>query len=182
MKKMHSARQGWQRLGICAALVWSGCAFAQTTNLKIGYVDAEAILLQAPQTQGALRTLQDEFAPRQRSLVALQTELQEKQATYERDAEVMGQGERASLERDLRDGARDLQRKEQEFQEDLNIRRNELLAVAQRAVSEQIATYATSNGYDLILQNAVYQSESVNITADVLTYLQATPRAGSGGN
>jgi outer membrane protein len=182
MKKIHSARQGWSKLGICVALVWSGCAFAQTTNLKIGYVDAEAILLQAPQTQGALRTLQDEFAPRQRSLVALQTELQGKQATYERDAEVMGQGERANLERELRDGARDLQRKEQEFQEDLNIRRNELLAVAQRAVSEQIATYATSKGYDLILQNAVYQSDSVNITSDVLTYLQAIPRAGGGAN
>lgn len=182
MKKMHRATQGWKRLGICAALVWSGCAFAQSSNLKIGYVDAETILLQAPQTQSALRTLQDEFAPRQRSLVALQTQLQEKQATYERDSEVMGQDERASLERQLRDGARDFQREEQEFQEDLNIRRNELLAVAQRAVSEQIATYATSNGYDLILQNVVYHSDAINITSDVLTYLQATPRAGSGAN
>jgi len=182
MKNMRSAIQGWKRAGIFVALVWSGCAFAQSGNLKIGYVDAETILLQAPQTQSALRTLQDEFAPRQRSLQALQSDLQAKQSRYERDSEVMGQDERLSLERELRDGARDFQREEQEFQEDLNIRRNELLAVAQRAVSEQIATYASSNGYDLILQNVVYHSDAVNITSDLLKFLGATPPAGSGAN
>ena len=165
-------RQSGRVAVVLSALLGAG-AFAQSAsiNLKVGYVDAERLLLQAPQTQVALRTLNDEFAPRQREIQAMQTELREKNDTYERDREVMGQQERTNLERQLRDGQRDLERATSEFQEDLNIRRNELLAVAQRAVSEQIETYASAQGYDLILQNAVYSSPTIDITETVLMYL-----------
>lgn len=171
MTKMRGTMQGWGRLAVLLSLLPISCALAQSGNLKIGYVDAERLLLQAPQTQAALRTLNDEFAPRQRELLAMESELLEKNETYERDAEVMGADERSSLERELRDGQRDLQRANSEFQEDLNIRRNELLAVAQRAVSEQIEQFASGEGYDLILQNVVYHSTSVDITENVLSYL-----------
>ena len=173
MKRMHRVIQGLSQLSICAAVLVTGLAFAQSDSLKIGYVDAEAVLLQAPQTQAALRALQDEFAPRQRDLLAMQSALQEKQVTYERDAEVMGQNERSSLEREIRDGTRDLQREDQEFQEDLNLRRNELLQEAQRTVSAQIESFATAKGFDLILQNVVYSSEAANVTADLISHLNA---------
>jgi outer membrane protein len=148
-----------------------GTALAQSEGLKIGYVDPERLLLSAPQTKVAMDTLNDEFAPRQRQLVAMESSLREKNETYERDREVMGQEERTSLERELREGQRDLQRANTEFQEDLNIRRNELLATAQRAVSEQIEVYASREGYDLILQNAVYHSPGLDITDSVLSFL-----------
>lgn len=173
IKWMHNTRQGWGWLGIVLSCLLVGNAYAQAqfSDLKVGYVDAEAILLNAPQTQAALRTLNDEFAPRQRDFLAKQSALQEKADTYERDQSVMGEAERINLEREIRDGRRDLQRAESEFNEDLNIRRNELLATAQRAVSEQIETYASARGYDLILQNVVYHSAVVDITSDVLAYL-----------
>ena len=116
MKSMHGAIHGMSRLALVFGLI-AASAHAQTDGLKIGFIDAEAVLLNAPQTQAAMRALQDEFAERQRVLVQTQQELQEKQATYERDAEVMGQEERSNLEREIRDGARDLQRDDQEFQE-----------------------------------------------------------------
>jgi outer membrane protein len=159
------------RLVVFCSLFTIGSVYAQTSNLKIGFIDAEAVLLNAPQTQAAMRSLQDEFAERQRELIATQSELQEKQAAYERDREVMGQEERTNLERELRDASRDLQRDDQEFQEDFNVRRNELLQEAQRAVSVQIQSFATARGFDLILQNVVYSSDAVNITDDLIAHL-----------
>lgn len=171
MKRMHRALQGLSRLVVCCGLLFAGAGFAQTSNLKIGFIDAEAVLLGAPQTQAALRSLQDEFAERQRELVAEQSALQEMQTTYERDQEVMGQEERTTLERQIRDRMRDLQRDDQEFQEDFNVRRNELLQEAQRAVSARIQTFATDRGFDLILQNVVYSSDVVNVTDDLIAHL-----------
>ena len=130
-------------------------------------------MLNAPQTQAAMRALQDEFAERQRELLQTQQSLQEKQATYERDQEVMGQEERTNLEREIRDGARNLQRDDQEFQEDFNVRRNELLQEAQRAVSVRIEAFAVERDFDLILQNVVYTSDAVNVTDELISALNA---------
>ena len=173
MKTMHRAIQGMSRLALLIGFLGAGFAYAQTSNLKIGFIDPEAVLLQAPQTQAAMRALQDEFAGRQRELLQKQQELQEKQATYERDQEVMGQDEREDLERQIRDGARALQRDDQEFQEDFNVRRNELLQEAQRAVSVRIEAFAVERGFDLILQNVVYTSDAVNVTDELLSVLNA---------
>lgn len=173
MKTMHRAFHGASRLAILFGLLVAGSAHAQSSNLKIGFIDAEAVLLNAPQTQAAMRALQDEFAERQRVLLQTQQELQEKQTTYERDQEVMGQEERTNLEREIRDGARDLQRDDQEFQEDFNVRRNELLQEAQRAVSVRIEAFAVERGFDLLLQNVVYTSEGVNVTDELISVLNA---------
>jgi outer membrane protein len=180
MNTVHRAIQGLSRLVVLSSLLAAGNVYAQGSNLKIGFIDAEAVLLNAPQTQAAMRSLQDEFAERQRELIAVQSELQEKQAAYERDREVMGQEERTNLERELRDATRDLQRDDQEFQEDFNVRRNELLQEAQRAVSVQIQSFAIDQGFDLILQNVVYSSDAVNVTDELISHLnQAVLSGGS---
>ena len=171
MNTVHRAIQGLSRLVVLGGLTFACAAQAQNSNLRIGFIDAEAVLLGAPQTQAALRSLQDEFAERQRELLAEQNALEEMRARYERDQEVMGQEERTTLERQIRDGLRDLQRNDQEFQEDFNVRRNELLQEAQRAVSVRIQTFATDRGFDLILQNAVYSSETIDITDDLIAHL-----------
>ena len=170
MNRMRRAFQGLSQVLVCGGLL-VGAAHAQTGDLRIGYIDAEAVLLGAPQTQAAMRSLQDEFAERQRVLVQSQTELQQMQETYERDQEVMGADERTNLERQIRDGMRDLQRDDQEFQEDLNVRRNELLQGAQRAVSARIQNYASDQGFDLILQNVVFASDAIDITDDLISHL-----------
>jgi outer membrane protein len=178
MNTVNRAIHGMSRLVVICSLFVAAGAYAQTSNLKIGFIDAEAVLLNAPQTQAAMRSLQDEFAERQRELVATQSQLQEKQAAYERDREVMGQEERTSLERELRDATRDLQRDDQEFQEDFNVRRNELLQEAQRAVSIQIQSFAAQRGFDLILQNVVYSSDAVNITDELIAHLNQAVLSG----
>lgn len=161
------------------AMAAASSAFAQ--DVKIGVVNVGRLLEQAPQTQRAMKSLEDEFAPRQRDLVAMQTELQEKQETFQRDAPVMGEAERLALEREIRDGQRDLQRADQELREDYNIRRNEELGILQRSLLMEVQSFARSAGYDVVLGDVLYYSSAVDITAAVLEAINQAAGADSGG-
>jgi outer membrane protein len=156
---------------LAAAVVASGVASAQG-NLKIGVINVGRLLEQAPQSQAVNAKLQDEFAPRQRTIVAMRQKLQTQQETFQRDAPVMGEAERLDLERQIRDGQRELQRNENEYVEDLNIRRNEEVGKLQREVLQQVQAYASTEKYDLIVADAIYFSPAVDITAAVLAALQ----------
>ena len=145
---------------------------AQSTNLKVGVVNVALLLEQAPQSQAVNAKLQDEFAPRQRDIVARRTTLQTQQETFQRDAPVMGEEERLNLERQIRDGQRELQRAENEYLEDLNIRRNEELGKLQRSLLQEVQDYARTAQYDLVVADVLYFSTGVDITAAVLAALQ----------
>lgn len=169
------------RVGVLAVAVCSATiAAAQTGNLKIGVVNVARLLEQAPQAQQAMAALQEEFAPRQRDIVAMQRELQQKQETLQRDAAVMGAEERLSLEREIRDEQRDLTRTQDEYMEDLNIRRNEELGRLQRSLLQEVQAYARSAAYDLVVSDVLYYSSAVDITAEVLRGLEASGGGGSG--
>lgn len=159
------------------ALIAAGTVQAQ--DVKVGVVNVGRLLEQAPQTQRAMQALEAEFAPRQRDLLAMQTELQEKQETFRRDAAVMGESERQTLEREIRDGQRDLQRADQEFREDYNIRRNEELGTLQRSLLTEVQSYARSAGYDVVLADVLYYSTAVDITAAVLESMSQSSDGGS---
>ena len=156
----------------CVAVLVSGAAQAQGDGMRIGVVNVARLLEQAPQAQAAMSALQEEFAPRQRDIVAIQRSLQEKQQTYDRDGQVMGETERLNLERDIRDDQRDLEREQNDYLEDLNIRRNEELGKLQRSLLQQVQIFARDAGYDLVVADVLYYSTAIDITDDVLRGLE----------
>lgn len=151
-------------------------AAAPAQAQKIGVVNLERLVVESPQYQELAQELETEFAPKQRELLTLQQELQEKQQRYERDRSVLSDQERAALERELRDGARDLQRQGQTLEEDINLRHQEEMAGVQRVVLQALQQYADSEDYDLVLTTDVrvvpFASADMDITADVLEELQ----------
>jgi outer membrane protein len=162
----------WLVAAIAAAGFASGVANAQT---KIGYVNLARILEGTPAFQAAQKKLEDEFGPRQRELQAMQQRLLGQQETFQRDAPVMGEAERLDLERQIRDGQRDLQRTNNELVEDLNVRQQEELGKLQREAIEMARSYARDQKYDLVFAEGVlYASTAVDITEAVL---KAAPAA-----
>ena len=145
---------------------------AEAQDLKIGAINVARLLDQAPQSKSAMEALQDEFAPRQRDIVAKQKSLREKEERLQRDGDVLGQSERTNLERDVRDERRDLGRDQNEYLEDLNLRRNEVLGKLQRSLLQEVQAYARAEGYDLVLSEAIFASSTVDITPAVLKALE----------
>ncbi|HEY8540682.1 MAG TPA: OmpH family outer membrane protein, partial [Steroidobacteraceae bacterium] len=143
-------------------------------QVKIGFVNMPRLLEEAPQAKMANQALQDEFAPRQREIVAQQKELKAKEERLQRDGAVMAENERRNAEKDLLNTQRELQRKQNEFVEDFNLRRNEELSKLQRSLLQEVQAYAKAQNYDLVLGDGVlYRNEAIDITAQVLAALQA---------
>ncbi len=136
------------------------------------------LLDSAPQTKSALQALQDEFAPRERELVAQQQELRTQGEALQRDSAIMSEAERRSSEQSLREKQRELARKTGQFREDANLRRNEELGRLQRLLLDEVNVYATNNGFDLIIGDGVlFARGEVDITDQVLARMEAAYKA-----
>jgi outer membrane protein len=133
---------------------------------------------QAPQARVAMASLEEEFQPRTREIVATETEFTELNEKVKRDIAVMGETERRNAEKELRDLQREVTRLRSEFQEDLNLRRNEELANLQRSLLKEVQDYAQAAGFDLVVGDGVlYASSTVNITENVLRAMEANFQA-----
>ena len=153
---------------------------AAAQDMKIGVVSLQALIERAPQTKSAMDALQEEFAPRQRELVAKQKEYEELAAKAQKDFAVMGETERRNAEKDLRDLQREVTRLQNELREDLNLRQNEEYGLLQRAMLKEVQDYAQQQSYDLIVGDGVlFVSNSVNITEEVLRAVEANYQATS---
>ena len=153
-----------------------GVAHAQT---KIAVVNWQQLLEEAPQAKAAMAALTDEFQPRQKEIVQQQKDLKAKEDKLQRDGAVMAENERRNAEKDLRDGQRELARKQNEYVEDLNLRRNEELGKLQRSLLQEVQAFARSSNYDLVVGDGVlYVNESLDITPQVLSALQARAKSG----
>lgn len=162
------------------ALIFAVAMPASAQETKIGVVSLQAIVERAPQTKAVMDALREEFAPRERAIVAKQKEIEDLQAKVQKDLAVMGETERRNAEKNLRELGRDFERLRTEFQEDSNLRQNEEIGQLQRAVLKEVQDYAQTQGYDLIVGDGVlYVSAAVNITEDVLNAVIANYEAAS---
>ena len=160
------------------ALVFTFAVPAAAQEVKVGFVSLQAIVERAPQTKSVMEALREEFAPREREIVAKQKEIEDLQAKVQKDLAVMGETERRNAEKNLRDLGRDFERLRTEYQEDSNLRQNEEIGQLQRAILKEVQDYAAAQGYDLVVGDGVlYVSNTVNITEDVLNAVTANYEA-----
>lgn len=160
---------------VVCSVVAAGTTTAMAAELKIGAVDFNRVLEESPQYKAAAETLNKEFAPAQQEIQAQNKELRSLQEKLQRDSAVMSGADRASLERRVRDMERDLARRFEQIQEDMNIRRNEELSRLQRQVGNEIRQFAKDEKYDLILAyGVIYAAPTVDVTERILKRLEAS--------
>jgi len=164
------------RIGTLFALlaVLTLTAYAQDLPLKIGYIDANRVVSEAPQGSQALKELQEEFAVREEQLRSMQIEMIDVQDKLEKAEESdLSRSEVRNLETNLRRLQRDLDRRSEELNEDFNYRRNQELEQLQTKISDLILQMASEQQFDLIVQSpVVWASERIDITDEVLEELQ----------
>lgn len=167
-------RQGL--MGLLALLVvFSSAQSMAAIPPVIGFVDIAYLIDHSPQSLQARERLEAEFLPRQQEL----TELREERSRVESDSTGVDNEDSELLqrgERDIRSIERRIQRLEQAFREDLNIKRNNELKSVRTRVLESVAVFARQEGFDLILTDGVlFASASVDVTQRVLEQLRKQP-------
>ena len=143
-------------------------AAAQVQSLKAGFVNTDRIFREADAAKAAQAKLEQEFSKRDKEMQDLSKALKAASDKFERDAPTMSESQRQVRQRQLADQDRDLQRKNREFQEDLNARKNEELAQVLDKANRIIKTMAETENYDVILQEAVYVNPKLDITDKVI--------------
>lgn len=162
-------------IGVIAGAAVLAALPARAAELKIGVVDPQRLLEESPQGKAASESMRAEFAPRQRTLQAQEQALKAKQEKLQKDSATMTEDQRVRAEKELRDAARDLERARGEFNDDATSRRNEEMSRLQRALGEEVRTYAKAQNFDLILtgETVVYAAPTYDITPAILSALAA---------
>jgi outer membrane protein len=87
----------------------------------------------------------------------------------------MSPEQRTRLEKEIRDEEREITRRNAEYNDDFNARRNEELSKLTRTLLDEVRTYARAQNYDLVLSDAAvaYATGAADITPAVLGALTA---------
>ena len=167
MKKIKASLVTMVFLSLLSA--YSGSAFAE---IKIGFVDVAKLSESAPQIRSAQMKMDAEFGGREKEIIALQREITAMEEALARDGAVMSDSERSKKERAILSKRREGKRVQEEFRDDINIRRNEILRKVNTEIGKAIEEYAKQNKFDLIIaQGVMYSSDKVDVTAKILKKL-----------
>jgi outer membrane protein len=148
-----------------------GGGLAQAADFKVGVVDTERVLRESVPAMNAEKKIEKEFSGRDQEIKKLITQAKELQALLEKEGAAMSDAEHRNKERELTALNVDLQRMQREFREDLNLRKNEELAVVLELANKAIQAIADTEKFDLILQEAVYRNPKIDITDKVIKQL-----------
>lgn len=150
-------------------------AFTVNTNaaeLKIGYVQVDKILQEAPQTSESGKKLEKEFSPRTQELERLQKQIKDIETSFDRDALTISDSDRKNKEREAANLKIEFQRKQRELREDVNLRKNEELGSLQERINKAVTAVSEAEGYDLVVYGGVaYANKKIDITEKVLKSL-----------
>ena len=140
---------------------------------QIGFVNTERILRDAAPAKASQQKLEQEFSRREKELQDMAARLKSMGERIDRDGAVMSDSDRQRRQREYADVEKEFQRKQREFREDLNQRRNEELAQVIEKANRVIKQIAEQEKYDIILQEAVFASPRIDITEKVLRALSS---------
>lgn len=145
---------------------------ASAADVKIGYVQVDKILQEAPQTSESGKKLEKEFSPRTKELETMQKQIRDKEAALDKEALTLSESARRDRERDISNLKIEFQRKQRELREDINLRKNEELSVLQDRINKAVTSVAEAEGFDLVVYSGVaYASKKIDITDKVLKSL-----------
>lgn len=146
---------------------------ASAQESKVGFVNTQRITAESGPAKAATAKLEQEFSKRQKELADTGASLKAFSEKFERDAPAMSESQRVAKQKEFAELNRDFQRRQREFQEDLNGRRNEELQQVLDKANKAVKQVAESEKYDLIIQEAAYNNGKHDITDKVIKLLNA---------
>jgi outer membrane protein len=141
---------------------------------RLAYVNTQRITTESAIAKAAQAKLEQEFSKRGKELSDLQQALKTFSEKFDRDAPTLTESQRAARQKEGAELNRDLQRKQREYQEDLNGRRNEELQQVLEKANKAVRKVADDEKYDLVVQEVVYSNGRHDITDKVLKLLNTS--------
>jgi outer membrane protein len=161
----------------CAIL--ASCFFFQpaiaqdSTPLKIGYVDINAVASKSPQLEEAFKRLEKDIIARRKEIRDKELSLGQMQERMQKESRTMDRAEQTKLEDQMVALDREIRWKKSVLDDDSKIQQNRVRANLEQEIEKTITAIVKQDGYDLILTEGVIAvSGRVNLTDRVLTELK----------
>jgi len=144
---------------------------ANAEELKIGYVNMQRVLREAPTSTRAAKKLDQEFDKRKQELERMAADVKSRQAALSEKGPSLSDSERHAKEAELTEMSVKFQRRKQEFQEDIKILEDKEMSALIEKANKAIIQIAESEHLDMILQEAIAVSNRVDITDKLIKKL-----------
>jgi outer membrane protein len=167
---------------LAAVGLWTSPAAAQTP-IKVGYINSQAILEQAPGAREAMEQFDEEMASLRSRLQPAADSLDQLIQAYEAQAMTMSADAKQRREQDILQRREALQQRASQLETEAGQRREELVQPVMDRINTVIEAMRVEGGYHLIFDVAagsiIAADESLDLTSEVVRRLQAAPGSGS---
>ena len=192
LTRSGSLRKTFQFAIIAAACVFGastlraqGSAPGAAVAGKLGVINVRQAIASTSEGKQAGAELQSQFASRQSELEGLNKQINDLRQRIDAGSGKFSQEEQARLQREGETKARQLQRKQDEYQEDVNAAQAEVFDRIGRKMIDVLDRYARENGYVAVLDSSaqntpiLFASTNIDVTQDIVKlYDQAYPVKG----
>lgn len=166
---------------VAAGLLSTGTAWAQGTAAaasaapaKVGVVNIRQAIVATAEGKQASAELQSQFAPRQTELENLNKQINDLRQRLQASQGKLSADEEARLTKDGQRLASQFDRKQTEFNEDINAAQGDVIDRIGRKMVDVLDRYSRENGYSIVLDTSaqntpiLYASNQIDLTQDII--------------
>lgn len=155
--------------------------FAQAQNLKLGFVDSQAVLEKLDEVKAANNTLQGFASVKEKELQKDAEDLRRRISVYQEGSKEMSDQMRAATEKELQAAQEKLQIKQQGMQTEIATKEKQLFEPIQKRIQETIKQIATESSYTYVFDKQVlfHFPAGDDLSESVVKKLQASKPAGA---
>jgi outer membrane protein len=172
-------------MALAALTMTAGAASAQTAAGKIGFVNSQKIIAEAPGATEIRTTIEREMNKHRADLALADDSLKNMIKAYEQRQLVLSADARTKEEQAIRQRQQALQQRAQGLEDQMAKRQNDLAKPLMERINAVLDAMRKEGGYTLILDAAsgsiVSADPAADLTATVLTRLKATAAAPASG-
>ncbi len=154
---------------------------------KTGVINIRQAIASTAEGKQAGAELQSQFAARQTELEGMNKQINDLRQRLETGTGKLSQEEQTRLQRQGEVMARQLQRKQDEYQEDVNAAQGEVFDRVGRKMIDVLDRYARENGFVIILDSSaqntpiLFASTNIDVTQDIVRLYDGAYPVKAGG-
>ena len=161
-------------IGAVAANAQAAPAGAAPAAAKVGVLNVQAAIASTAEGKQASAELQSQFASRQTELETLNKQIDDLRKRLQAGQNTLSQEEQARLTRQGEALAKQAQRKQEEYNEDVQAALGDVRERIGRKMLDVLDRYARENGYSAIFDTSsqaqviIYASNQADVTQDII--------------
>ena len=167
---------------VMAPAAWGQALGGAAAPMKVAVLNVQQAILGTAEGKQSQAELQSQFAPRQTEIENLTRQIGDIRDRLDKGQRTLSDDEKLRLQRQGETISRQLQRKQEDLQQDINESRGEVINRIGQKLLEVLDRYARENNYSLVLDNSgqatsvLWASNLIDITQDIIRlYDQANP-------